>query len=319
MAIVHTAKGNLHRHLQGYIGQTLSYEMVKDLMSFVFDMVKDPNVSWVSQDSHIRLLNGIFRKVGQVLDDKSIAGIEESVQTAFIFPSPNEVKTAEPPKPADAPAKPAAPANSAASSAPEPKGSAAGNDLLYRRLRLELTGFESRIAKMLEISIQESREAARRAVMERVDLEARLCAERAELASMYANESTEYKAYLEREQAQIQEWMNNFYYSQDERSKQTEQTFGVRIKALGSLMETTKDKMEAMLQEHAEKQAAAAKKAESQLDTRLKSMEQKLLDMEGKEAQSRKAIRHINTAAVFAILLTVIGFGAVIYFLNVHP
>jgi hypothetical protein len=47
-------------------------------------------------------------------------------------------------------------------------------------------------------------------------------------------------------------------------------------------------------------------------------MEQKLLDMEGKEAQSRKAIKHINTASIFGIILTVIGFGAVIYFLNVH-
>lgn len=319
MAIVHTAKGNLHRHLQGYIGQTLSYEMVKDLMSFVFDMVKDPSVSWVSQDSHIRLLNGIFKKVGQALDNKSIAGIEEAVLTAFIFPSP-EVKPAEPLKMTAAPAKPAATpqADSAAAPAPEPKGSAS-NELLYRRMRLEFTGFESRIVKILEISIQESREAAKRAAMERIELEERLTAERAELAAIYANESAEYRAYLDREQAEIQEWMNGFYYSQDERSKQTEQTFGVRIKALGSLMETTKDNIEAMFQEHAQTQASASKKAESLLDARLKSMEQKLLDMEGKEAQSRKAIKRINTAAVFTILLMVIGFGAVIYLLQVHP
>jgi hypothetical protein len=319
MAIVHMTKSNFHRHLQEYMGQTLSYEMVKDLMSFVFDMVKDPSVSWVSQDSHIRLLNGIFKKVGQTVDDKCIQGIEESVQTAFIFPSPNE-KPAGPLKPADSPSKPAAAAPAARAAAPESeqKGNSAGNELLFRRLRLEFNGLDNRIEKMMELSIQENREAAMRAAMERIDLEARLCAERAELASVYANESAEYRAYLEREQAAIQEWMNNFYYNQDERSKQTEQTFGVRIKALGSLMETTKDKMEALLCEHTEKQASAAKKAESLLESRLKAMEQKLLDMEEKAAQGRKAVKHINAAAIFGILLTAAGFGAVIYFLNVH-
>jgi CHASE3 domain sensor protein len=90
------------------------------------------------------------------------------------------------------------------------------------------------------------------------------------------------------------------------------------MKTLGSMMDALKDKIEAILQEHAQNQAADVQNAGGQFDARFKAMEQKLLDMEGKEAQSRKAIKHINTASIFGIILTVIGFGAVIYFLNVH-
>lgn len=317
MTNVYSAKGTLHRHLQGYAGQTLSYEMVKELMTLVFDMVKDPNVSWISQDSHIRLLNGIFKKVGQVLDDRSIAGIEESILTAFVFPSPNE-KPVGLVKPNELPV-PARPAESTPASAA--KGSAAvaaDHEAFYRRLHMELTAFENRLIKMAETASQESREALKRAALDRIEMESRLAAEREERASIHSNERAEYLACLEMQQAELQEMMSKFLKSQEERSRQAEHAFDARMKAMGAIMETSKDKIEALLTEHAQAQADNLKKAESQQEARFRAMEQKLLDMDGKAGQRRKAVKRVNTAAFINIILTLAGFGAVIYFLNVH-
>jgi hypothetical protein len=318
MANVNTAKGNLHRHLQGYAGQMLSYEMIKDLMSFVFDMVKDPSVSWVSQDSHIRLLNGIFKKVGQMIDDKSIAGIEESILTAFAFPNSDEGKPAGLNKPAEATVS-ARPADNAAALVPLIKGSAsADNETIYRRLHLDMAALENRFSKMAEAASQESREASKRAALERVELESRLAMDREERVSSHSNERAEYLSCLEMQQAELQEMMNKFLRSQEERSRQADHAFDARMKTLGSMMDSMKEKIEAMFHEHAEKQSTAMNKTDSLQDTRTKSMERKLLEMEEKAAYNRKAIRRISFAAVTGIIITVIGFGAVIYFLNVH-
>jgi hypothetical protein len=318
MAIVHSAKGNLHRHLQGYAGQILSYEMIKDLMSFVFDMVKDPSISWVSQDSHIRLLNGIFKKVGQTLDDKCIAAIEGSVLTAFAFPNPTEGKPAGL-KPAEAPV-PVRPADSTAALVPPIKGSASGSadiDSIYRRLHLDMAALEIKFAKIADAASQESHEASKRAALERVELESRLAMEREERANTHSNERAEYLSCLDMQQAELQEMMNRFLKSQEERSRQADHTFDARMKTLGSMMDSMKEKIEVLFQEHEEKQSTAMNKTDSLQDTRIKSMERKLLEMEEKAAYSRKAIRRISFAAVTGIIITVIGFAAVIYFLNV--
>lgn len=317
MMHVNTARGNLHRHLQGYAGQTLSYEMVKELMSFVFDMVKDPSVSWNSQDSHIRLLNGIFKKVGQVLDDRSIDNIEESILTSFVFPSPSEkpaglVKMNETPVPAR-PKESPAPALS--------KGSASNQadyETFYRRLHVELVAFENRFTRLAEAASLESREALKRSALDRIELESRLATEREERAGIHSNEHAEYLACLEMQQAELLDLMNRFLKSQEDRSRQADHAFDARMKAMGALMETSKDKIEAMLQEHAQTQAAAAKKAESQQEARFREMEQKLLDMDGKAGLRRKAVKRANAAVIINIILTLAGFGAVIYFLNVH-
>lgn len=322
-------KLNLHRYLQGYKGQALSYEIVKDLMSFVFDMVKDPGVSWVSQDSHIRLLNGIFKKVGQTLDDKTIDGIEESVCSAFVFRSQPEMpniigKLLRQGKTGEAPAKPtqASQPDSAAVPVPGPKDNAAGasgNETLFRRLHMELVTFESRIAKMAEAASQESHEAAKRMTLERIELESRLAIDREELSSIFSKERAEYRACLEKEHDELKDMLSSFLSEQEEGSKQAEHSLDERMHDLESVTETTKGSIETLLNEHAKKHDAGLQKTESLLDARLKSMEQKLHETEEKVSAGRRALKRMNVAVMIGLIVMIAGFGAVIYSLNVHP
>ncbi len=320
-----TAKSNLHRYLQGYKGQALSYEIVKDLMSFVFDMVKDPGVSWVSQDSHIRLLNGIFKKVGQTLDDKSIDGIEESVCSAFVFRSQPEMpniigRLLRQGKQGETPAKPtqASQSDSAAVPVPGPKDNAAGasgNETLFRRLHMELVTFESRIAKMAEAASKESHETAKRMTLERIELESRLAIERAELDSIFSKERAEYRACLEKQHDELKDMLSSFLSKQEEGSKRAEHSFDARMQGLESMAETTKGSIEALLNEHAKKHDAGLQKTESLLDARLKSMEQKLHEAEEKASASQRSLKRVSVAAVIGLIVMVAGFGAVIYYL----
>lgn len=184
---------------------------------------------------------------------------------------------------------------------------------------MELVVFENRFTKTVETSFKGSHEALKRAAMERIELENRLAMEREEYANLHSNERAEYLGVLEMQQAEIQELMNKFLRSQDERTRQADHAFDARMKTLGSIMDATKDQIEILLQEHAQTQGSATQKAGGQLDSRLKNIEQKLSAMEDKTVSSRKAIHRISTTAIFGIILTVIGFGAIIYFQIFHP
>ena len=313
-----TIKGNLHHHLQGYKGQALSYEIVKELMSFVFDMVKDPSVSWVSKDSHIRLLNGIFKKIGQALDDKSIAGIEESIWSAFVFKRQPQTygnlgRLLRPGKPSEVPALQGESAAVPPLETKDGAANASGNEALFRRLHLELAAFESRITKMAESSAQESREAAKGMAHERTELEARLAIERAELASVFSKERADYRTYLSKEHAELKEMLLRCLSGQEERSRQAAHSLDARVQSLYSALEALKESMEALLAGHTEKSAAGIQKAEGLLDTRWKAMEQRLHSMEEKASAGRKASRRMTVVAVIGLIVMIAGFGFLIY------
>ncbi len=317
-----TAKVNLHRHLQGYKGQELSFENVKDLMSFVFDMVKDPNVAWVSKDSHIRLLNGIFKKVGQTVDDKSIAGIEESVISAFAFRRQHETqnsfgKRIVPDKQNDALLKPNNQAGGMTAVVPSAMDKAAGtldNEAILRRLHLELVAFENRISKMMEAFSQDSHETAKNLALDKIELEARLAIERAEITSVFIGERKAYMAYLTKEQDELRSLINWFLNNQEEKAKQAEQSLDGRIQALKSVMKIMKDNIEASLSGHTQKHTAGIQKTEGLWDERFISMEQKLREMEEMVSYSRRSLRRMNMLYVFGIIVMAAGFGILLYF-----
>jgi len=312
MANENTAKMNLHRHLQGYKGQTLSYENVKDMMSFVFDMAKDPNVTWVSQDSHIRLLNGIFKRIDQTVDDKSIAGIEESVCSAFVIQSPTKTVNS-----IGRPAALVRQADGAAALDPEPKDSTAGaasNESIYRRLHLDLFTFENKISKIVEASAQDGRDAAKRMMLERIELESRLAIERAELASIFSKERSEFRTHLDKDQDELKDLIKAHLKSQDESLNQVEQSFDMRMQALETATAAMKESIETLLKEHTQMQTANYKKTEGLIDTRVSSMEQKIHAIEEKASAGRKTFRRLNAAAVIGMIIMVAGFLAVIYF-----
>ncbi len=323
MANENTVKIQLHRHLQGYKNQTLSFEMVKDLMSFVFDMVKDPSVAWVSQDSHIRLLNGVFKKVGQIIDDKGIAGIEESIWSAFVFNNPPEAqhvigRLLRSGRPAEA----TQPMEKAAASAPEIKdgsAKAADSEAFFRRLRLELIAFENRIAKVAETAIKESHESAKRAALDRIELESRLAIERAEIASLLSKGRSEYIACLEAQRDEVRNLLSGYLAGQEKRAKLADSAMDMRLHALESVMAVAEEQIKSQLHGQTDKNPAGPGKAESPLDARLISMEQKLKDAEEKANKSSKAFRRLGASAVFGLIATVAGFGAVIYLLIVRP
>ncbi len=312
-------KESLRRHLQAHKGQIFSYEMVRELMSFVSDMERNhPAISWVSEDSLVRLLNGIFKRVGQRMDDKSIAGIEESVLTALVFYAQNDIydstgRLAKQPGGTGRPDEPRAQKDQTAKPA---AGADYALEDVYQRMLQELIIFENRITRIIEKSASESQDTEKKLLQEKKELESRRAAEYSAMESRLAKERLAQEARLAKERAEMTEMFHLFLSKYEERSGQTESAFDERMRNLESYVASMQAMSESAAKEQAGKWEGSASQSKSFFDAFAQRMDQKFDGLEEKFAASKRAAKRLTVLSVIGLAAMAAGFVAVIYFLK---
>ena len=314
---------SLRWHIAQYRGQVLTYEMVRKLMSFVFDMVtNDPGTAWISKDSHIRLLNGIFKRVGQSVDEKYVASLEDSIFSSLVINPPSEQNTSanrlskpsqpasselrpNPLLPASQPARPADIKNRT-----EEKNAA---DSAYQRVLLDLAIFENRIVRTMDAAAAEGREADKRLMEERIELEARLSREREELEAGFATERALQDARHAKERTDMVDWMNRLYAISAEQTQKSESMLSTRLAAIETAIASLKESSTNIVSEQSTKQENSTKEAVDRFNIQLDGMNRKLDMLEDKLASARKGRRIMTVLWVLSLAVTIAGFYVIIF------
>ena len=333
-------RDRLHRHLLEYRGLTLTYEMVRKLMSFVFDMeATDPCISWISKDSHIRLLNGIFKKVGQTVDDAYITSLEDSIISSMAFQPQAEVynnagrlmKPVPPateaplplikPKstPANAPTPTPAPmltstftpepaTKSAVDSKekPESKLNEAAIENAYQRILLDMAIFENRIARAIETTVSDTRDAQKRMLEERIELEARLTEERSVLESKFALEHAKQKELLGKEHSEIFDILSRFLARQTEQAHKAESLMEAHFQRMESSLGSLAEDSSLVFHEHTLQYENSAKKTEDSFDAYFHDLSQQMDELSRKLSLANKAARRRSKWAALGFAATAI-------------
>ena len=328
-------RDSLHRHLMEYRGQALTYEMVRKLMSFVFDMVSSqPGIAWISKDSHIRLLNGLFKRVGQAMDDKYTASLEDSIWSSLIInPQPDILsgagrlakllrpagrQTEVESKAAFAPASQASIRQGSPQPPPAADTKLKGNekttsDSAYQRVLLDLAIFENRISRAVDAQALESREADKRLMEERIELEARLSRERAELEAGFARERAQQDARHAKERADIADFLNHLYAKTSEQSQRVEALLDNRLSAVHAAIASVKENSTSILSEQSSKYEINTKETAEKFHAQMESMTRKLEVLESKLTASAKSRRRMMVLWALSLAVTAAGFYAVLF------
>ncbi len=326
-------RDSLHRHLAQYNGQALTYEMVRKLMSFVFDMeTNDPGIAWISKDSHIRLLNGMFKKVGQTVDDRYIASLEDSICSSLVFaPQPDayvsagrlakpmrpvgrQTEIAQGGLPVAAGSGPKAPVSPPPPPAPDGRMTD-GKDAngAYQRVLLDLAIFENRISRAIEAAAAQSREADKRLMEERIELEARLSRDRAELEAGFARDRALQDAWHAKERADMADFINRLYAASGEQTQKAEALLGTRLAAIETTIAALRESSLSAANEQSKKYENSAKETGSRFNAQLEGIARKLETLESKLDAAGKRQRRMTFLWALSLAVIAAGFYAVLF------
>ena len=327
-------RDSLHRHLAEYKGQALTYEMVRKLMSFVFDMeTNDPGIAWISKDSHIRLLNGMFKRVGQTVDDRYIASLEDSICSSLVFtPQPDAYasagRLAKPMRPVGRPTEteqrglpaaagsgPKAPVSPPPAPTPEGRAMADGKDAngAYQRVLLDLAIFENRISRAIEAAAAQSREADKRLMEERIELEARLSRDRAELEAGFARDRALQDAWNAKERTDMADFINRLYAVSGEQAQKAEALLGTRLAAIEATIAALRESSANAANEQSKKYEDSAKETGSRYNAQLEGLARKLETLESKLDAAGKRQRRMTVLWALSLAVTAAGFYALLF------